>query len=63
MLNQTIKNLKQIITQQEALLEALLNGDQEHDSDILIDIEVLKYAITKLDKMKTDILASETHDH
>ena len=59
MLNQTIKNLKQIITQKEALL----NGDQEHDSDILVDIEALKYAITKLDKMKTDILASETHDH
>ena len=51
MLNQTIKNLKQIITQKEAML----NGNQEHDSDILIDISALEYAITKLDKMKNDI--------
>ena len=59
MINQTIKNLKQIITQKEAML----NGNLEHDSDILVDTEALKYAVTKLDKMKTDILASETHDH
>ena len=50
MLNQTIKNLKQIIIQKEAML----NGNLEHDSDILVDIEALKYAVTKLDKMKID---------
>lgn len=49
MIRQTIKNLQEIIMEKEAML----TGEQEHDTAIAIQTEALKYALTKLEQMKS----------
>ena len=48
MIKQTIKNLQEIIAEKEAAF----TGEQEHDINISIQTEALKYAITKLEQME-----------
>lgn len=49
MMKQTIKNLQAIIAEKEAAFI----GEKEHDDNISIQTEAIRYAISKLEKMES----------